>query len=830
MSNFYKSLSTKIVDDNNYSQACNDVFESYIYNLIGKNTEFNSKTVKKLSSAIQYFKLSNDQDLFEEGSVLLSMLLQISGKKTPELVAVAENLFIQSGDFPNAQLLRDQYNKFDINLSFIDEIKNRLRINLNTIDEINHPLTDYQRTLWEDLTNDNDVITSAPTSAGKTHIILNYLMHRVANSDGAFAAIVVPTRALISEIARKIYEISRIHYESIDIEICTFPKDGTYKDKTFFVMTQERLFETLQSGDIYFDFLFIDEAHNISDNSRGVLLHLTLQKLLEGSNPQIITSMPSSMYQNAFDSVLDGIEFSKRSTKHSPVSKIMIDVSLKGRNIRLKRLHSKNEVTIKKEFKGTKLADIVYRLGKTESNIVYRNKTNNCEDTANDISNLIPKNIDNPELEDAANYVETFLHEDFSLANNLRKGVAFHYGPLPSTIRTMIEFLTRQGDIKYIVCTSTLAEGINLPSKNLFLQNPMQIIAFNPSKRLEDVKLNNITGRAGRMLKHFSGNIFLIDYDNWDYKDYFDTNNNEADKIPTYFRELNNNLESVIDALHGKYSHEESDQYLYYTIANKLLKEYSSDDLNLTLNANELQLSKKQQQTLESVIKNAYESLRIDRYTLEANPSIGFLQQNKLYKNLIEQENLQQWVLPHPKSTSLYDTLLKICNLLYETGIFIPKETKSLKHLCIIARKWMTGEPLKEIISKQIEHDSKDSTQYNCNKSVRTVIKLINNDIRFRLSNALKCYDSLINDVIRINNVDAESVKLYSYIEAGGCDDRVLNLINFGVSREIALEIDALLPNDTRVKSIDDLKQLYKSLQLNNLHEVSKREIKHLIA
>ena len=830
MISFYKELSSQIMESDGYVCACDDLFEAYISKIASADYSINQKTIKQLSTSIQYFYRSGSKKYLNEGSIVLSMLLHVYGEQTSELVAIADNVFSQSGDFPNVQLLKTKFKEMEFRVSILDGARKDLREGLNTVGEIDHPLTDYQRTLWEDLVSDKDVITSAPTSAGKTHIILRYLMNRVIESEGSFAAIVVPTRALISEISGKIYEIAKhISYEK-NIEICTVPKDGPFKEKTFFVMTQERLFEVLQSGDLNFDYLFIDEAHNISDKSRGVLLHLTLQKVLEGSNPQIITSMPSPRYENAFDSVFEGVHFTKRSTTHSPVAKLIMSVTLKGRNIQLSRINRENVVSIGKQFKGRDLADIVLQLGQGESNIIYRNQTNFCEDTARKIALLVTENKNSEALEEAADYVESFLHEDFSLANNLRKGVAFHYGPLPGVVRTMIENLAREGEVQFVVCTSTLAEGINLPAKNLFLTNPTQATPRGePSERLEDVKLNNITGRAGRMLEHFAGNIFLIEHADWAFQDYFEEREEEIDKIPTYFKMLNENLPSVLDALQGNYSHQADDQYSYYTIANKLIKEFNSDTLYLTLNAEELTLNKKNLGQLEAHVQQAYNDLKVDTFTLEANPSIGFIQQNKLHNFFQEQADLTDWILPHPKSSLLYERLDAICHKLNEAGIFLPKETNSVSYACLIARKWMIGDSLKSIIAEQIKSDAEYGATYNCNSSVRKVIKVINTDIRFRMSSALRCYHSLITDVIGTRNMDLQSVKLYSFIEVGGYKDRIINLVNFGLSRETSLEIDRILPENIKIDSVEVLRKLYNTQRLDKLHVIIQREIKNLV-
>ena len=824
MTSFHTKLSNKIISNDRYRAASDLLFEAYIKKTVDEEYELDRSVVKKLTTSIQYFYQSEDELVRKEGAELLSMLLYVSAEETQELVAIADYVFNEAGDFPNISLLQEKFPNIEFKVSAFDEARRDLRKSLNTVEEIDRPLTDYQRSLWEDLIDGEDIITSAPTSTGKTYVILQYLVDKVANSAGAFAAIVVPTRALISEVSSKVYDIAKKVSVENDIEICTFPKEGVFKDKTIFVMTQERLFEILQTGLLSFDYLFVDEAHNISDKSRGVLLHMTLQKLLEGSNPQIIISMPSQRYLNAFSSVFGDTEFSTKTTKHSPVAKILIDTKLKGSNILLSRKNGETDVVLKKKFTGKDLAQIAYRLGVGESNIVYRNKTNYCEDLARDIAGLIPEDKDSPRLTEAADYVIRFLHPEFSLADNLKKGVAFHYGPLPGVVRRMVEGLVRDKEIDFIVCTSTLAEGVNLPAKNLFLKNPMQTIAYKPSERIEDVRLNNITGRAGRMLEHFAGNIFLVDQENWRYKDYFDSDEDKVDKIPTYYQVLNENFDSVIQALHGEYDYKEDDQYTFYSIANKLLREFDSETIGATLSAKELVLPERDKATLLKEVHRAFDRLQVDSFTLEANPTVGYLQQNSLYSFLLEQADLSKWALPHPRSQGLYLQLERICTELNQAGIFLPKNS-SVSFACIIARKWIQGNPLRTIIAEQIAHRPDES----CNKNVRDVIKTINNDIRFKMASALRCYQLLFTNAAQERGEDVVSVKLHAFIEAGGCDERLVQLINLGLSRETAVEIDSLLRRNVVISSFESLHSLYEEGAFEELHPITKKEIDRLL-
>ncbi len=827
--NVLDRLNNDIIENNLFKAEKNEVFCNYINYLVGAEFSLDRKIVKNLSTSIQFFYKSEVEEIKKEGAILLAMLLDMAVIDHPDLAVIAKKIFIESGDFPNIKLLNERYSTIDIDYGFYNNAQNIFKESLNTVQELEYPLTDFQRILWKNLKLDKDIITVAPTSAGKTHIILTYLVRQILLSDGAFAAIVVPTRALISEVANKVYEISKSFNSEREIEICTVPKDTNFKDKTIFVMTQERLYEVLQSGDLSFNYLFIDEAHNISDPSRGVLLHLTIDKLLENSLPQIILSMPSDSYKNAFSSIFNEVDFIQEITQHSPVSKILMSVKLVGREIVISRYKSDFNIKIPKNFKGPKLSDLVLRLGKGQSNIIYKNRTDYCENTANDIADLMVDFVASPELEEAADYIEKFVHEDFSLASNLRKGVAFHYGPLPSSVRVMIERLAKEDLIKYIVCTSTLAEGVNLPAKNLFLENPLQPVIGKESERLEDVKINNITGRAGRMIEHFSGNIFLIDPESWRFKDYFEEKEEENYKIPTYYRTLNENFFDVLAALSGSYSHSDENQYSLYTIANKLIRDFLNDNLISNLESKDLTLPKTDLDELISSVKTASENLNIAPYLLQANPTIGYIQQNKLFNFFDGLNVFDDWVLPHPKSIDLYDRLIKVVYKLNEVGVYIASDNYSIEFIVTIATKWVSGKSLKEIISEQVIWDKDNrSEKVSTNTSVRNVIKVINSDIRFRLANALSCYHLLLSNQMQLKDINKTTVKIHTYLEIGACDDRMINLINLGLSREAAKEIDDKLENNVIVSDIYELVRLLENGDLENIHSITKKEIKYI--
>src|SRR5262249_26179721 len=81
-------------------------------------------------------------------------------------------------------------------------------------------------------------------------------------------------------------------------------------------------------------------------------------------------------------------------------------------------------------------------------------------------------------------------------------------------VRQEIETAFWAGDLDYLVCTSTLLQGVNLPAKNRFVLNPTK----GQNAPMDSADFWNLAGRAGRLRQEFQGNIFLIDYEFWPRK------------------------------------------------------------------------------------------------------------------------------------------------------------------------------------------------------------------------------------------------------------------------------------------------------------------------
>ena len=112
-------------------------------------------------------------------------------------------------------------------------------------------------------------IIVAPTSYGKTELILSFIDHTKFKK----ICIISPTKSLLAQTKKRI--INQFGYS----KIITYPEMYSDKDSEIIaVLTQERLLRLLQNNpNLKFDLLVVDEAHNILDefsneNTRSVIL------------------------------------------------------------------------------------------------------------------------------------------------------------------------------------------------------------------------------------------------------------------------------------------------------------------------------------------------------------------------------------------------------------------------------------------------------------------------------------------------------------------------------------------------------------------------------
>ncbi|WP_166422487.1 DEAD/DEAH box helicase [Paraglaciecola sp. 20A4] len=115
------------------------------------------------------------------------------------------------------------------------------------------------------------------------------------------------------------------------------------------------------------------------------------------------------------------------------------------------------------------------------------------------------------ELTKIAKLSALHLGEGSVLTKAILLGILPHSSGVPNGLRISVEYAMEHGLGRCVVCTSTLAQGVNLPIKYLIVSG-----VFQGQKRISTRDFHNLLGRAGRSGKHTEGSVIFTDTELFD--------------------------------------------------------------------------------------------------------------------------------------------------------------------------------------------------------------------------------------------------------------------------------------------------------------------------
>jgi helicase len=118
-------------------------------------------------------------------------------------------------------------------------------------------------------------------------------------------------------------------------------------------------------------------------------------------------------------------------------------------------------------------------------------------------------------VDSAVEYLTLEYGEDWVGTRALAAGVVLHHGDIPQETREVLETLLRQGQVKFAICTSTLAEGVNLPIRTLVLYSVQRRKAAGPPENMLGRDIKNLVGRAGRAGATTKGLVICANPEQW---------------------------------------------------------------------------------------------------------------------------------------------------------------------------------------------------------------------------------------------------------------------------------------------------------------------------
>lgn len=154
------------------------------------------------------------------------------------------------------------------------------------------------------------------------------------------------------------------------------------------------------------------------------------------------------------------------------------------------------------------LAQMVSFLGHAGSVLVICDERKAARNMAAAIAEVLPRDSRTSRLVLATRQK---LGSDHPLVDALEHGVGYHHAGLPTDLLEIIEDAVRAGELNYLVSTSTLTDGVNLPVRTVVL-NPSHYPGQPEDQRMSGPKLLNAIGRAGRAVQETEGWVVMADY------------------------------------------------------------------------------------------------------------------------------------------------------------------------------------------------------------------------------------------------------------------------------------------------------------------------------
>jgi POLQ-like helicase len=335
-----------------------------------------------------------------------------------------------------------------------------------------------------------------------------------------------------------------------DIDIDGFIQEA---EKNIFVSTPEKLYYLLKQFPELADkigLLIYDEGHQFDSGTRGVIYELlvtSLKKVINGNTQVILISAVISNASNINNWLNSGngivvsgntistnrtIAFTSWTTQTGQlkfINKNNIDEDLYF----VPRVLSQQPLTLsrgarvtrffpEKNKNGQVATYLAFNLMNNGSVAVFIPRQVSINTLCSDINNAYRKGLilekpivssNNEEINKLHYLYCKHLGEENEQTKAILLGVSTHHGNLPDSIKLSVEYSLQNSHIKIVFCTSTLAQGVNLPIRYLIITG-----VYQGKDQIKVRDFHNLIGRSGRAGKYTEGSIIFADIDIYDKK------------------------------------------------------------------------------------------------------------------------------------------------------------------------------------------------------------------------------------------------------------------------------------------------------------------------
>ncbi|MGM3227356.1 DEAD/DEAH box helicase [Dickeya zeae] len=727
----------------------------------------------------------------------------------------------------------------------LESTKRRILHTINLSDESKIIANKFQSEFWDSAIENSWISVSAPTSVGKSFILEIWIQEYLINYKNNLVIYLVPTRALISEVENDL--ISRLDpLGNGSVNVASMPLNSSYIEgkPNALVFTQERLHIFLNSftSPPKIDVLIVDEAHKIGDGYRGVFLQQVIESVTENNRDvQVIFASPFTANPEV---LLEDVPFNKSSkslrSSDITVNQNLIWVTQKPRkpkewNMGLcfqDELVSVGEFSLKNSpsSESKRLPFVAMALSNGgPGNIIYVNGAAEAEKTATQIYNMLDdSDKTDDEISRLIELCEKTIHKNFKLNKTLSRGVAFHYGNMPLLVKTEIERLFSKNKIRYLICTSTLVEGVNMSCKNIFIRGPKK--GNRTLMSTEDFW--NLAGRAGRWGKEFQGNVICVDSNIENlWLNGEPPKNKSGIKISRTIDKISNDISSIVGYIY-------SDNHLTISMNTPELEHVFSYLVMSQIKYGSLasspylkRIPRMDLEDLEEIIIDVIGTLTFPLEVIIRNPGISPLLMQELYNRFSSdpQKKPERLLLADPSSDDALSSYVAAFTRISDnlsTKLGFTSKQAYVRALLVV--RWVRGFQLARLITDRIKFEKNKKTSINEASLIREVMKDVEEIARYQAPRLLSCYnDLLVAYFDSIGRVDLknEVIDITVYLELGVNQKTQISLMGLGMSRTASVMLSELIPDENFEKSECVKWLLGNSWQKDDLPELVKNEI-----
>ncbi|UMY65115.1 MULTISPECIES: DEAD/DEAH box helicase [unclassified Flavobacterium] len=401
------------------------------------------------------------------------------------------------------------------------------------------------------LTFDRAFSLQTPTSSGKTSIAELVIYNELSRNPESKILYLAPFRALASELKNN---LGRNLSTQLGIKVKTIYGGNIVTDSDRLSIEQSNVlistpekFMAIELGlsGILDDFrtVICDEGHLIDNTTRGISYELLLSRLKNTEFVERRFVFLSAIIPNIeiINSWLGGSDDDIARSNYRPTEielAFLNQVSASHFNLEinpndefptkyiLNRFLSPQDFSTQNgtyninSFKSKTVAAALKSLNSGAVAIFSPTKDNKrgvsglALEVIKQLETSLPKPIafcDTSEIEKVVEYFKYIFGTEYLLTICAENGFLYHHGDLPQFIRELVETTIRNEKVKFLICTSTLAEGVNLPIKTLIISNARRYVSQQqPNEPLPLRDLKNLIGRAGRAGKETKGTVIVV--------------------------------------------------------------------------------------------------------------------------------------------------------------------------------------------------------------------------------------------------------------------------------------------------------------------------------